>query len=169
MDSRLGGAPAAARTPEPWCKGLRRRHWPRSDRRGCTDHLPPTPAAWRRLAGGAALARAATAPGSAGPWPLPEPPAQAPVEAEPPRPDPAAGEGDAVAVELITRAGRLVEETVATIINFFDLSLLPLGGSLASERDLLLAAVRETEYRRSLPLATREPADRDPARAGRPG
>jgi glucokinase-like ROK family protein len=67
----------------------------------------------------------------------------------------AARSGDPVAVELLTRAGRLVGETLATLVNFFDPSLLLLGGAVAQEGDLLLAAVRETVYRRSLPLATR--------------
>jgi glucokinase-like ROK family protein len=68
----------------------------------------------------------------------------------------AAQHGDAVAVELVSRAGRLVGETLATLVNFFDPSHVLLGGALADEGDLLLAAVRETVYRRSLPLATRD-------------
>jgi predicted NBD/HSP70 family sugar kinase len=68
----------------------------------------------------------------------------------------AARSGDPVAVELVTRAGRLVGETLATLVNFFDPSLLLLGGAVAQDGDSLLAAVRETVYRRSLPLATRD-------------
>lgn len=68
----------------------------------------------------------------------------------------AARSGDATGVELVSRAGRLVGETLATLVNFFDPSLLLLGGAVAQEGDLLLATVRETVYRRSLPLATRD-------------
>ncbi|HEV7727973.1 MAG TPA: ROK family protein [Modestobacter sp.] len=68
----------------------------------------------------------------------------------------AAQHGDAVSVELLSRSGRLVGETLATLVNFFNPSLILLGGGVASAGDLLLASVRETVYRRSLPLATRE-------------
>lgn len=63
--------------------------------------------------------------------------------------------GDPTAVELIETAGRLVGETLATLVNFFNPSLVLLGGEVAQDGDLLLANVRETVYRRSLPLATR--------------
>ncbi|MCU1607205.1 MAG: sugar kinase [Modestobacter sp.] len=68
----------------------------------------------------------------------------------------AAQHGDAVSVELLNRSGRLVGETLATLVNFFNPSLILLGGGLALAGDLLLASVRETVYRRSLPLATRD-------------
>jgi glucokinase-like ROK family protein len=68
----------------------------------------------------------------------------------------AAQHGDPVSVELLSRSGRLVGETLATLVNFFNPSLILLGGGVASAGDLLLASVREAVYRRSLPLATRE-------------
>ncbi|MCW2677852.1 MAG: hypothetical protein JWR70_2892 [Modestobacter sp.] len=68
----------------------------------------------------------------------------------------AAQHGDAVSVELLNRSGKLVGETLATLVNFFNPSLILLGGGLALAGDLLLASVRETVYRRSLPLATRD-------------
>jgi glucokinase-like ROK family protein len=68
----------------------------------------------------------------------------------------AAQHGDAVAVELLTRSGQLVGDTVATLVNFFNPSLVLLGGGVALAGDVILAAVREVVYRRSLPLATRE-------------
>jgi glucokinase-like ROK family protein len=68
----------------------------------------------------------------------------------------AAQHGDASAVALLVRSGRLVGETLATLVNFFDPSLVILGGGVMDSGDLLLAAVRETVYRRSLPLATRD-------------
>ena len=68
----------------------------------------------------------------------------------------AARSGDPAALELVSRAGRLIGETLATLVNFFDPSLLLLGGAVAQDGDVMLASVRETVYRRSLPLATRD-------------
>ena len=45
---------------------------------------------------------------------------------------------------------------LASIVNFFNPSLIVIGGGVAQSGDQLLAAIRETVYRRSLPLATRE-------------
>jgi glucokinase-like ROK family protein len=68
----------------------------------------------------------------------------------------AAEHGDPVAVELLTRSGQLVGETVATLVNFFNPALVLLGGGVALGGDMILASVREAVYRRSLPLATRD-------------
>jgi glucokinase-like ROK family protein len=68
----------------------------------------------------------------------------------------AAKSGDAWAVEAITNAGRQVGQVLATLINFYNPSLVVIGGGVAAAGDLLLAAIRETVYRRSLPLATRD-------------
>ena len=64
--------------------------------------------------------------------------------------------GDPVSVELITEAGRLIGQMLTGIVNFFNPSLLVIGGGVAGAGDLLLATVRQTIYRRSLPLATRD-------------
>ena len=64
--------------------------------------------------------------------------------------------GDPTCVELVTNAGRLVGQMLASVVNFFNPSLIVLGGGVAGSGDLLLATIRETVYRRSLPLATRE-------------
>jgi predicted NBD/HSP70 family sugar kinase len=42
------------------------------------------------------------------------------------------------------------------VVNFFNPSLIVVGGGVAQSGDQLLAAIRETVYRRSLPLATRD-------------
>ncbi|MGH2381796.1 MAG: ROK family transcriptional regulator [Candidatus Limnocylindria bacterium] len=68
----------------------------------------------------------------------------------------AASFGDPVAVALLQDAGRRVGLTLASVVNFFNPSLIVVGGGVAQSGDQLLAAVRETVYRRSLPLATRE-------------
>jgi glucokinase-like ROK family protein len=64
--------------------------------------------------------------------------------------------GDPACVELLTDAGRLVGHMLASVVNFFNPSLVVIGGGVAGAGDLLLATIRETVYRRSLPLATRE-------------
>ena len=45
---------------------------------------------------------------------------------------------------------------LASVVNFFNPSLIVIGGGVANSPDLLLAAIREAVYRRSLPLATRD-------------
>jgi predicted NBD/HSP70 family sugar kinase len=45
---------------------------------------------------------------------------------------------------------------LASVVNFFNPSLIVIGGGVAQSGDQLLAAIRETVYRRSLPLATRD-------------
>ncbi|WP_208416161.1 ROK family protein [Saccharomonospora amisosensis] len=68
----------------------------------------------------------------------------------------AAQRGDRAAVELLMRAGRLIGSLLATLVSFYNPALVIIGGGVAGAGDLLLAAVRESVYRRSLPLATRE-------------
>ena len=68
----------------------------------------------------------------------------------------AASFGDPVAVVLLQEAGRRVGSMLAGIVNFFNPSMIVIGGGVANSPDLLLASIRESVYRRSLPLATRE-------------
>lgn len=68
----------------------------------------------------------------------------------------AGAHGDQIAVELLASAGRLIGETLSTLVSFFNPSLVILGGGLAGSGDDLLATIREAVYRRSLPLATRD-------------
>ncbi|MDQ4035210.1 MAG: ROK family protein, partial [Chloroflexota bacterium] len=68
----------------------------------------------------------------------------------------AASFGDAVAVGMLADAGRQVGLMLASVVNFFNPSLIVIGGGVAQSGDQLLAAIRETVYRRSLPLATRD-------------
>jgi glucokinase-like ROK family protein len=68
----------------------------------------------------------------------------------------AASFGDPVAVALLQAAGRRVGSMLASVVNFFNPSLIVIGGGVANSPDQLLAAIRETIYGRSLPLATRE-------------
>ena len=68
----------------------------------------------------------------------------------------AASFGDPVSVALLQQAGRRVGLMLASVVNLFNPSLVVVGGGVAQSGDQLLAAIRETVYRRSLPLATRE-------------
>jgi len=68
----------------------------------------------------------------------------------------AASFGDPLAVSLLQVAGHRVGLMLASVVNFFNPSLIVVGGGVAQSGDQLLAAIRETVYRRSLPLATRE-------------
>ena len=68
----------------------------------------------------------------------------------------AAGHGDAASIGLLQASGRQIGMTLASIVNFFNPSLVVVGGGVASSGDVLLAAVRQAVYGRSLPLATRD-------------
>ncbi|MEU4419613.1 ROK family protein [Actinoplanes sp. NPDC024001] len=67
----------------------------------------------------------------------------------------AADRGDPAARALLAGAGRLVGDTLATLVSFYNPGLVVLGGGVAQAGDYVLAAIRESVYRRSLPLATR--------------
>ncbi|MEY7971514.1 ROK family protein [Saccharomonospora xinjiangensis] len=68
----------------------------------------------------------------------------------------AASAGDHHAVQLMVSAGRRIGAMLATMVNFYNPSTILLGGKIAGAGDLFLATIRETIYRRSLPLSTRE-------------
>jgi predicted NBD/HSP70 family sugar kinase len=67
----------------------------------------------------------------------------------------AASAGDPVAVELLAGAGRRVGAMLASVVNFFNPSLIVVGGGVANSPDVLIASIRDTVYRRSLAVATR--------------
>lgn len=68
----------------------------------------------------------------------------------------AASAGDAVAMELLQAAGRRVGLMLASVVNFFNPSLVVIGGGVARGGDALLASIREVVYGRALPLASRD-------------
>lgn len=68
----------------------------------------------------------------------------------------AAQRGDAVGAELMARSGRMVGTALAAVANAFNPSLVVLAGSVAQASDIVLATIRETVYRRSHPLVTRD-------------
>lgn len=67
----------------------------------------------------------------------------------------AAQRGDLAARDLVIRSARLVGEALATLVNFFNPSLILVGGGLASSGEMYLGEVRRSVLSRSLPLATR--------------
>jgi len=68
----------------------------------------------------------------------------------------AASFGDPAAVALLQAAGRRIGQMLASVVNFFNPSMVVIGGGVAQSGDQLLATIRETVYGRSLPLATRD-------------
>ena len=68
----------------------------------------------------------------------------------------AARVGDAAALELLNHSATLVGQTLAGLANFFNPSLIVLGGGVASAGDAYLATIRQVIYARSTALATRE-------------
>ncbi|MFG3289188.1 ROK family protein [Streptomyces sp. NPDC048179] len=118
----------------------------RCGKRGCLE----------ALAGGAALARDALAHAENGSSSY----LAALVEDQGPAltaSDVAAGAraGDHVCVGLLRTAGEQIGRTLAGLINFFNPSLVVIGGGVALSGDLLLASIRHSVYALSLPLATR--------------
>jgi predicted NBD/HSP70 family sugar kinase len=77
--------------------------------------------------------------------------------------------GDTRAARLVRQGGRDVGRVMASIVNFFNPSTIVIGGDIAEAGEHLLAGVRETIYRRSLPLATQHLAIRVSALGDRAG
>ncbi len=67
-----------------------------------------------------------------------------------------AAHGDPFCVDLLLQAGRMIGAVLATFVNLYNPSLIVLGGGVAGAGDGLLASIRQSVYRRSLPLATRD-------------
>jgi predicted NBD/HSP70 family sugar kinase len=63
--------------------------------------------------------------------------------------------GEPAAVQLVRESGRIVGEVLASAVNFYNPSVIVIGGDVAEAHEQLLAGVREVVYQRSLPLATR--------------
>lgn len=62
---------------------------------------------------------------------------------------------DPTSVELIRESGNLIGRVIASIVNFANPDLIVIGGRVAEFGDIFLAAIRQSVYQRSLPLATR--------------
>lgn len=66
----------------------------------------------------------------------------------------AAHAGDKVAMELIMTSGTLIGEVLAGVVNFFNPSLILIGGGVANIGTQFLATIRRGVLSRSLPLST---------------
>jgi glucokinase-like ROK family protein len=64
--------------------------------------------------------------------------------------------GDAAANGIIQRAGSLLGQMLASVVNFFNPSHVFIGGGITHIGPLFLAAVRQSVYQRSLALSTRQ-------------
>jgi predicted NBD/HSP70 family sugar kinase len=67
----------------------------------------------------------------------------------------AALHGDRCALMVIRRSGRLIGQTIATLVSVLNPSLIVIGGGVSHIGTGLLAEIRSAVYSRSLPLATR--------------
>jgi glucokinase-like ROK family protein len=68
----------------------------------------------------------------------------------------AAGAGDPASVALLTRSGRLVGRVLATLVNFYNPSLIVMGGQVSAGEDIFLTELRRTVYGRATALAARD-------------
>jgi glucokinase-like ROK family protein len=66
-----------------------------------------------------------------------------------------AARGDHTCVEIIRQSGRYIGHTLAGLVNFFNPSLIVIGGGVSRTGDVWLASIRQEIYRRSLPLGSR--------------
>jgi predicted NBD/HSP70 family sugar kinase len=62
--------------------------------------------------------------------------------------------GNVPAIQAVRQAGREIGTVLASVVSFFNPSLIVIGGDIAEAGEHLLAGVREVVYSRSLPLAT---------------
>ena len=67
----------------------------------------------------------------------------------------AARRGDRCALDVIRTSGRLVGQTLASLVSVLNPSLIVIGGGVSHIGNTLLAEIRSAVYQRSLPLATR--------------
>lgn len=108
------------------------------------------------LAGGAALARDAAIAAASGDSPYLANLAAADQVLTARDVSEGAGRGDVRCRELLISSGTLIGGTLAQLVNFFNPSLIVIGGGVAAAGDLFLASIRQPIYARSLPLATRD-------------
>lgn len=66
----------------------------------------------------------------------------------------AAREGDHAAIEIIQSSGQVIGDVLAGLVNFFNPSLILIGGGVAKIGNQLLSSIRQAVLRRSTALAT---------------
>lgn len=62
--------------------------------------------------------------------------------------------GEHAAIHAVRRAGRVIGEALASIVNLLNPTLIVVGGDLAGAGEQLVAGIREVVYQRSTALAT---------------
>ncbi len=62
--------------------------------------------------------------------------------------------GERFAIHAVRRAGRVIGEALASIVNLLNPTLIVVGGDLAGAGEQLIAGIREVIYQRSTALAT---------------
>jgi predicted NBD/HSP70 family sugar kinase len=62
--------------------------------------------------------------------------------------------GNRTAIRMVRESGRLIGNVLAGTVNFFNPSVIVVGGDIARAEEHLFAGIREVVYQRSLPLAT---------------
>jgi predicted NBD/HSP70 family sugar kinase len=67
-----------------------------------------------------------------------------------------AAAGDPAVRSLLTESGRRVGQMLATLVNFYNPSLIVIGGGLADAGESYLDTIRQVVFARSLPLATHD-------------
>ena len=65
-----------------------------------------------------------------------------------------AAHGDEECLRVVIAAGKALGNVLAKLVNFFNPSLIVVGGGLSDLGERYLASIRESIYRRSTPLAT---------------
>lgn len=68
----------------------------------------------------------------------------------------AAREGDTCAIEIIRESGQKIGEVLASLVNFYNPSMIVIGGGVSNIGNLLLSSIRQAVLKRSLPLATKD-------------
>jgi glucokinase-like ROK family protein len=62
--------------------------------------------------------------------------------------------GDEECLRLVISSGKCLGDVLAKLVNFFNPSLIVLGGGISNLGERYIASIRESVYRRSTPLAT---------------
>jgi glucokinase-like ROK family protein len=65
-------------------------------------------------------------------------------------------EGDRAAIEIVQDSGRYIGDVLAGLVNFFNPSMILVGGGVSNIGNQLLASIRQAVLHRSTALATRE-------------
>jgi predicted NBD/HSP70 family sugar kinase len=107
------------------------------------------------MAGGPAIARAATEAAQSGQSPLLAERLAAAGTLTPEDVGTRAAPGDAAANQIVQRAGMLIGRMLASVVNFFNPSHVYVGGGVTRIGPLFLASLRQSVYHRSLALSTR--------------